>query len=131
MGDSAGTRRDYRRVGVGCAQRPGYARSVLGPKLVFWGSLGALAWAHVGYPVVAELAARMRPRPVRKDDGAEPSVTVIVAAFNEEAVIERRLENLLALDYPAEKLDVVVASDASSDATNDLVAAVAAREPRV
>ncbi len=104
---------------------------MLGPKLVFWGSLGALAWAHVGYPVVAELAAWMRPRPVRKDDGAEPSVTVIVAAFNEEAVIERRLENLLALDYPDEKLNVVVASDASSDATNELVAAVAAREPRV
>ncbi len=46
-------------------------------------------------------------------------------------MIERRLENLLALDYPADKLDVVVASDASTDATNELVEAVAAREPRV
>jgi cellulose synthase/poly-beta-1,6-N-acetylglucosamine synthase-like glycosyltransferase len=100
-------------------------------KAVFWGSLGALAWTHVAYPAAAGLAARLRPRPVRKDPAAEPSVTVIIPAYNEEAVIERRLENLLALDYPAGKLDVVVASDASSDRTNELVEAVAAREPRV
>lgn len=100
-------------------------------KGLFWGSLGALAWTHVGYPVVAELAARVRPRLVRKDESTEPSVSMIVAAYNEEAVIERRLENLLALDYPPEKLEIVVASDASTDRTNELVEAVAAREPRV
>ncbi len=100
-------------------------------KGLFWGSLGALAWTHVGYPAVAEHAARLRPRPVRKDETAEPSVTVIVAAHDEAPVIERRLENLLALDYPADKLEVVVASDASTDATSALVEAIAAREPRV
>ena len=56
-----------------------------------------------------------------------PSVTVVVAAWNEEAVIERRLENLLALDYPADRLEIVVASDASTDRTDELVEAVAAR----
>ena len=56
---------------------------------------------------------------------------MIVAAQDEEAVIERRLENLLALDYPAEQLEIVVASDASGDRTDELVEAVAAREPRV
>jgi len=100
-------------------------------KTVFWGSLGALAWTHLGYPVAAEIAARLRARPVRKDDGAEPSVAVIIAAYNEEPVIERRLENLLALDYPAGKVQIVVASDASTDRTNEIVASVAAREPRV
>jgi cellulose synthase/poly-beta-1,6-N-acetylglucosamine synthase-like glycosyltransferase len=99
-------------------------------KAVFWGSLAALAWTHAGYPAAAVVAARLRPRPVRKGD-ALPTVSVIVAAHNEEDVIERRLENLLALDYPADKLDVVVASDASTDGTDELVAAVAAREPRV
>ena len=98
---------------------------------MFWGSLGALAWTHLGYPVAAEIAARLRPRPVRKDEAAEPSVTVIVPAYNEEPVIERRLENLLALDYPPEKVEIVIASDASTDRTNELVARVAAREPRV
>ena len=51
----------------------------------------------------------------------EPTVTVIVAAYNEETVIERRLENLLALDYPADKLEIVVTSDASTDRTHELV----------
>ena len=100
-------------------------------KTVFWGSLGALAWTHLGYPVAADIAARIRARPVRRDAGADPTVVVVVAAYNEETVIERRLENLLALDYPADRLEIVVASDASSDATNGLVEGVAAREPRV
>ena len=100
-------------------------------KTLFWGSLGALAWTHAGYPIAAELASRLRARPVRKDPGAAPSVTVVVAAHDEEAVIGRRLANLLALDYPSKKLQVVVASDASTDCTNELVEAVAASDPRV
>ena len=64
-------------------------------------------------------------------DGAEPTVSVIVAAYNEESVIERRLDNLLALDYPADRLEVVVASDASTDRTNELVEQVSARDSRV
>ena len=100
-------------------------------KALFWGSLGALAWTHAGYPLAAGALARVRERRVAKDAAYQPSVTVIVAAHDEEAVIERRLENLLALDYPAEKLDVVVASDASGDRTNELVEAIAAGESRV
>jgi cellulose synthase/poly-beta-1,6-N-acetylglucosamine synthase-like glycosyltransferase len=99
-------------------------------KGLFWGSLGALVWTHAAYPAVAAAAARRWDRPVRKG-GTLPSVSVIVAAWNEEIVIERRLENLLALDYPPELVDIVVASDASSDRTDELVEAVAAREPRV
>ena len=99
-------------------------------EIVFWVSLGALVWTHAAYPVAAAAAARIRRRPVRAED-ATPSATVIVAAHNEESVIERRLENLLSLDYPADKLEIVVTSDASSDRTDELVDAVAAREPRV
>ena len=100
-------------------------------KTLFWGSLGALAWTHVGYPLAAAAAARLRSRPVRADPDAVPCVTVIVAAHDEEAVIERRLANLLALDYPADRLEIVVASDDSGDRTDELVDAVAAHEPRV
>ena len=99
-------------------------------KTLFWGALGALAWTHVGYPLAAAAATRIRPRAVRKREW-KPRVTVIVAAANEEQVIERRLENLLALDYPEERLELVVASDGSTDRTDELVEAVAAREPRV
>ena len=90
---------------------------------LFWGSLGALAWTHAGYPLAAAALARVRPRPVRRGE-ALPSVSVIVAAWNEETVIERRLENLLALDYPRELLELVVASDDSTDRTHELVEAV-------
>ena len=100
-------------------------------KTVFWGSAAALAWTHVGYPLATGALARARARRVAKDTTAEPSVVVIVAAHNEETVIERRLANLLALDYPHDRLEVVVASDASSDRTNELVEAVALRAPRV
>ena len=99
-------------------------------KTLFWGSLGALAWTHVAYPAAAALAARVRARPVRKG-GETPRVSVIVAAHDEEDVIERRLENLLGLDYPEELVEVLVASDASADRTDELVEAVAARDPRV
>jgi cellulose synthase/poly-beta-1,6-N-acetylglucosamine synthase-like glycosyltransferase len=99
-------------------------------RAVFWGSLGALAWTHVGYPLAAAALARVRSRPVGKRE-IEPTVTLIVAAHDEEVVIERRVENLLALDYPPDKLDIVVASDASTDRTDELVGSFASRDPRV
>jgi glycosyltransferase involved in cell wall biosynthesis len=99
-------------------------------KIVFSTSLGLLAWALVGYPLAAAAVARVRPRRVRKGD-ATPSVTVIVPAYNEEAVIARRLDNLLSLDYPPDKLAVVVASDGSTDRTDEIVQEYAARDPRV
>ena len=91
-------------------------------KVVFWSSLGALGWTQVGYPLFAAALARVRGRPVRKRDFT-PKVTVIVAAHNEESVIERRLQNLLAQDYPRDRFEIVVASDASTDRTDELVEA--------
>ncbi len=97
---------------------------------MFWGSLGALAWTHAGYPAAMGVLARLRPRPVRKAD-ATPSVALVVSAHNEEAVIRRRVENLLALDYPDDKLEIVVASDGSTDLTDGLVGEIAAANDRV
>lgn len=99
-------------------------------RTAFWGALGALVWTHVGYPVLMAALARARPRPVAKDD-VTPSVALVVSAHDEEAVIRRRLENLLELDYPQERLEIVVASDGSTDRTNEIVEETAAREPRV
>jgi cellulose synthase/poly-beta-1,6-N-acetylglucosamine synthase-like glycosyltransferase len=87
--------------------------------VLFWASLGSLVWTHVAYPAFAALLARVAPRQIRKAD-VEPTVAVIVAAYNEEAVIARRIENLLELDYPREKLTIVVTSDASSDRTEEI-----------
>ena len=99
-------------------------------KTLFWGSLGALAWTHVGYPVAVAVLARMRPRPVRKED-ITPDVSVIVAAHDEEDVIARRVENLLELDYPADRLRIVVASDGSTDRTDEIVRELAGRAANV
>ena len=87
--------------------------------VLFWVALSALAWTHVLYPLFAALLARLAPRRVRKED-VEPTVTVVVAAYNEESVIARRIENLLELDYPQDKLQIVVSSDASSDRTEEI-----------
>jgi cellulose synthase/poly-beta-1,6-N-acetylglucosamine synthase-like glycosyltransferase/uncharacterized membrane protein (UPF0136 family) len=100
-------------------------------KTLFWGALGALAWTQVGYPLAAGALARVRRRAVARDASYQPSVAVIVAAHDEQAVIEPRVETLLALDSPPDRLQVVVASDASGDRTNELVEGIAAREPRV
>jgi cellulose synthase/poly-beta-1,6-N-acetylglucosamine synthase-like glycosyltransferase len=94
--------------------------------VLFWASLAALVWTHAGYPIAARMLAAVRSRPVRKGD-ALPAVALIVAAHNEEGVIERRVENLRALEYPADSLEIVVTSDASTDATDELAARAGAR----
>ena len=99
-------------------------------RALFWLSAGALAWTHVGYPLAADALARRRSRPIRKGD-VTPSVTVVVAAHDEEDVIGRRVENLLELDYPPDRLEVVVASDGSTDGTDAAVEALAAGDARV
>jgi cellulose synthase/poly-beta-1,6-N-acetylglucosamine synthase-like glycosyltransferase len=103
---------------------------VLALEIIFWTSLGLIVWTHFGYPLFAGLLARLRPRSVAKAP-IEPSVVLVVAAHNEDTVIGRRVENLLELDYPADKLEIVVASDGSSDRTNEIVSEITAREPRV
>lgn len=97
---------------------------------LFWLSAGALAWTHAGYPLAAAALARRRPRPVRKAD-VTPSVTVVVAAHDEEEVIARRVANLLELDYPRDRLRLVVASDGSTDGTEEAVESLAAGDERV
>ncbi len=95
--------------------------------VLFWGSLGALAWTHALYPLTVAGLARLRSREVAVDDAHLPSVAVVVTAYNEEASIERRLANLRELDYPAEQLEFVVTSDASTDRTEELAEAAGAR----
>lgn len=84
--------------------------------VLFWMAALLLAYLYVGYPLAAWLRARLRPRAHRRAP-AEPGVTVVVVAHNEAARIDGRLQNLLALDYPRQKLDIILASDGSTDAT--------------
>ncbi|HEY3764818.1 MAG TPA: glycosyltransferase family 2 protein [Gaiellales bacterium] len=103
---------------------------ILALEVAFWVSLAALVWTHLLYPVAIAALARVRPRPVAAAD-IVPSVSLVIPAYNEEDVIEAKLENALALDYPAEKLEIVVTSDDSTDATHAIVARYADRGVRL
>jgi cellulose synthase/poly-beta-1,6-N-acetylglucosamine synthase-like glycosyltransferase len=88
--------------------------------VVFWGSVALIAYTHVGYPIALWLLSRLRPsreHPPPPADAELPSVSLIVAAHDEEAVIAAKVANALALDYPRRLLEVIVASDGSADAT--------------
>ena len=82
----------------------------------FWISVVLLAYTYVGYPALAWARATLRPRPPRTD-GIEPDVTVVLAVHNESDRIIGRIENLLAIDYPRDRLEILVGSDGSTDGT--------------
>jgi cellulose synthase/poly-beta-1,6-N-acetylglucosamine synthase-like glycosyltransferase len=96
-------------------------------EVVFWSIAVAIVWTQVAYFGFAWLLSGIRQRPVLADDGFVPTVAIIVTAYNEAAVVERRIDNLRAIDYPAEKLELVVTSDASTDRTEELAASAGAR----
>jgi cellulose synthase/poly-beta-1,6-N-acetylglucosamine synthase-like glycosyltransferase len=96
-------------------------------EILFWASIALLMHTHLTYPAALWVIARVRrkpPAPVLPP--ALPVVSLIVAAHDEEAVIERRVANALALDYPRERLELIVASDGSSDRTVELARAAGA-----
>ena len=85
-----------------------------------WSALALLAYIYAGYPLLAIVLARALPRPVDRGP-VRASVTAIITAYNEEKHIRQKIRNVLALDYPWELLDIIVASDASSDGTDSIV----------
>lgn len=88
--------------------------------IVFWIGVSLLLWAFVMYPTLTLLRGMVLRRPHQSDDQYTPSVSVLVAAYNEEDAIGDRLRNLLAQDYPQQLLQLVVASDGSSDRTVEI-----------
>jgi len=90
-------------------------------EIVFWASVALLVHTHVTYPAALWAIVRLRGQPgARAPDVEPPHVSLIVAAHDEEAVIERKVRNALALDYPRERLELIVASDGSTDRTVEL-----------
>lgn len=81
-----------------------------------WLSIFLVVYVYIGYPALLWLLTRFIQRPVRKEAGSPP-VSLIIAAYNEEKVIEQKLLNSLELDYPQELLQIIVAADGSSDNT--------------
>jgi len=102
------------------------------PAVVFWLSAVAIGYAQVGYALLMFLAARVSRREEGLSSSTEqPSVSLIIPAYNEEDVIRKKIENALAIDYPRERLEIVVASDGSTDGTVELAESFADRGVRV
>ena len=99
-------------------------------EILFWASACALLYAYAGYPVLVWAVARLRPRPVRRG-AVEPTVSVVITAYNEERDLAAKLENTLQLDYDPAKLEVIVASDCSADRTDEIARSFAARGVRL
>jgi hypothetical protein len=93
---------------------------------VFSAALGVIVWVYVGYPIVLWATAQLRRKPVRRA-AVTPPVSVVICAYNEERDIRRKLEECLAADYPAAQLEIIVASDGSTDRTDDIVREFAPR----
>lgn len=96
--------------------------------LVVYAAIALFAYAYLAYPAVLWLLGRLRPRPVAGTEADDwPRVSITVPAYNEEEQIRGLVESLLALDYPADRLQILIVSDASSDRTDAIVAEYADR----
>jgi len=91
----------------------------LAVEILFWLSAGALVYTYIGYPLLIAFIATLRPLTVRRAE-FEPSVTIIITAYNEERSLTAKLQNTLALDYPRELIEIIVASDCSTDKTDEI-----------
>ena len=89
-------------------------------EMAFWLSAAALLYAYAGYPLLLFIVSIFRPLTVRAGD-YQPTVSIIITAYNEELVLAAKLENTLALGYPHELMEIIVASDCSTDRTDDIV----------
>ena len=87
---------------------------------IFYLSLFILFYIYVGYPFLVFIVSVIRSKPVDKDRSL-PHVTILIAAYNEEDVIEATIKNKLKLNYPADKLEIIVISDGSDDRTDQIV----------
>ena len=97
---------------------------------LFWAALVTIAYTYVGFPALVLARGVLWRRPHRSEDSV-PTVSLVIAARNEAADIGAKLDNLLALDYPADRLDIVIASDGSDDGTDAAVARYADRGVRL
>jgi hypothetical protein len=112
----ARTDQPQRAQSAGIAVDDGWFETPRMAVIVFWIAFLILGYVCAGYPVLARVRATLRPR-TRLRKAIEPSVTIIVSAHNEGERIERRLRNLLSLDYPADRLEIILGSDGSTDDT--------------
>jgi glycosyltransferase involved in cell wall biosynthesis len=99
-------------------------------KIVFWFSIFFIFYAYLGYPLVLMAISLIRNRPVKRAR-IIPRVSLIIAAYNEEKRIDEKIQSTLKLDYPKDQLETIVASDCSTDHTDDIVRSYASHGIRL
>lgn len=91
-------------------------------KILFWISVFAIFWANIGYSLSLIIIDKIfKIKQIKKDYNYQPTVTLMIVAHNEEKVIKEKMVNVLNIDYPKEKLEILVSSDNSTDKTNEIV----------
>lgn len=100
-------------------------------ELLFWFFILLTVYIYVGYPILLKIVSLVKKNHIKVDDDLTPSVTLFIAAYNEEKVIGDKLENAIGLDYPKDRFEVIVVSDDSSDRTNEIVETFAEKYPFV
>ena len=88
--------------------------------ITFWLSVALILYAYAGYPCALMMLTLRRDRPVKKA-AITPRVSFVIAAHNEAQRIAEKIENTLGQDYPADAIEIIVASDCSTDGTDDIV----------
>ncbi len=96
----------------------------------FWAALACIIYTYTGYPILLWFLSRVSPHEVSKAP-IFPVISIVIAARNEAAIIARRLDNLLAQDYPLHKVEIIVISDGSTDSTNEIVSSYFDRNVRL
>lgn len=91
----------------------------IGLEIIFGVGTAALFYTYFGYPLLVWFVSSIRPLSIKKSE-IEPNVTILITAYNEEKILRQKIENTLEIDYPKEKLEILVASDGSTDATDKI-----------
>jgi len=99
-------------------------------EVIFWVAIGAVAFAYVGYSLSIILIGVVARRPLKRAD-IEPSISFVITAYNEEKNLAEKIEGTLGLDYPADRLEIIVASDGSTDRTDEVARSFAHRGVRL
>lgn len=94
-------------------------------------TLGLLGYTYFGYPALIGALSKLRPLRTERDESFTPSVSVLMSAYNAADYLDRKLDSILALDYPAAQLEVLVYSDGSTDDTDAILTRRAAGDPRI
>jgi len=102
----------------------------LAVQIIFWLCLATLAYVYAGYPILVILMGKFFSKKIVRGT-IEPTVTVLITAFNEEAAIAAKIDNTLKIEYPSDKLEILVASDGSTDRTDEIVRSFADRDVRL